>query len=75
MFWSAVVAGWLIALVAWLVTASTDTIGQVVLIVVITYFVGVGHFAHSIAGSSEVLTAVLAGVEWCSVPGRVLWCA
>lgn len=60
-FWSAIVAGWLIALVAWLVTASTDTIGQVVLIVVVTYFVGVGHFAHSIAGSGEVLTAVLAG--------------
>ena len=60
-FWTATVAGWLIALVAWLVTASTDTIGQVVLIVIVTYIVGVGHFAHSIAGSGEVLTAVLAG--------------
>ncbi len=60
-FWTAIVAGWLIALVAWLVTACTDTIGQIALIVIVTYFIGVGHFAHSIAGSGEVLTAVLAG--------------
>ena len=60
-FWTAVIAGWMIAIVAWLVTASTDTIGQVVLIFVVTYVVGVGHFAHSIAGSAEVLAAVLAG--------------
>ncbi len=60
-FWTGVIGGWLIALVGWLVTASTDTIGQVVLIVLVTYVVGVGHFAHSVAGSGEVLTAVLAG--------------
>ena len=59
-FWTGVVGGWLIALVAWLVTASTDTIGQVVIIFLITYVVGVGHFAHSVAGSAEVLSAVLA---------------
>ena len=58
-FWTAVVGGWLIALVAWLVTASTDTVGQILIIVLVTYFVGVGHFAHSVAGSGEVLSAVL----------------
>ena len=60
-FWTGVIGGWLIALVAWLVTASTDTIGQIAIILVVTYVVGVGHFAHSVAGSGEVLTAVLAG--------------
>lgn len=60
-FWTAVVGGWIIALVAWLVTASTDTVGQVVLVLVLTFLVGAGEFAHSVAGSSEVLTAVLAG--------------
>lgn len=60
-FWTGVVGGWLIALVAWLVTASTETVAQVVIIFVITYVVGVGHFAHSIAGSAEVLSSVLAG--------------
>lgn len=60
-FWTAVVAGWLVALVAWLVTASTDTTGQVILITLLTYVIGLAGLAHSIAGSGEVLTAVLAG--------------
>ncbi len=60
-FWTAVVGGWIIALVAWLVTASTDTTGQILITLSLTYLVGVGHFAHSIAGSGEVLTAVLSG--------------
>jgi formate/nitrite transporter FocA (FNT family) len=60
-FWTAVVGGWIVALVAWLVTASTDTIGQVALITLLTFFLGAGHFAHSIAGSGEVLAAVFDG--------------
>ena len=35
--------------------------GQVLIIFVITYIVGVGHFAHSVAGSGEALAAVLSG--------------
>ncbi|MBW8792179.1 MAG: formate/nitrite transporter family protein [Streptomyces sp.] len=61
LFWTAVVGGWLVALVGWLVTASTDTVGQVLLVVSLTFLVGVGHFTHSIAGSGEVLTALLRG--------------
>ena len=60
-FWSGVIGGWLIAMVAWLVTASTTTTGQLTVIFLLTYAVGVGHFAHSIAGSAELLSAVLAG--------------
>lgn len=60
-FWTAVVAGWIIALVAWLVTAATDTSGRVLAIVLLSYFVGLGEFAHSIAGSAEVLTALFHG--------------
>ena len=48
-------------LVAWLVTASNDTVGQVLLVGVRTFVVGVGHFAHSVAGSGDVLTAVFTG--------------
>ncbi|MCU1587846.1 MAG: Formate/nitrite family of transporter, partial [Frankiales bacterium] len=33
----------------------------VVLITLLTFFLGAGHFAHSIAGSGEVLAAVLGG--------------
>jgi formate-nitrite transporter family protein len=60
-FWSAVFAGWLIALVAWLVTASTDSTAQIICVLVLTYVIGLGDLAHSIAGSSEVLAAVVGG--------------
>lgn len=61
LFWSAVVGGWLVALVGWLVTAGTDTIGQVAMVVGVTFLVGAAELTHSIAGSGEVLTAVLHG--------------
>jgi formate-nitrite transporter family protein len=60
-FWSGVIGGWLIALVAWTVTASHWTIGQLAMIYFLTFVVGVGHFAHCIASSCEILVSVLAG--------------
>lgn len=61
LFWSGVVGGWLIALVAWMVTASHWTIGQVVMIWLLTFVLGIGHFAHCIVTSCEILSATLAG--------------
>jgi formate/nitrite transporter FocA (FNT family) len=58
-FWSAVVAGSVIAMVAWLVSASHSVTGSMMLIWTLTFVIGLGHFAHCIAGSSEVMTAVL----------------
>lgn len=60
-FWSGVIAGWLIALMAWIVTASHWTIGQVAIVWIMTFIVGIGHFAHCIASSGEILSAVWAG--------------
>jgi formate-nitrite transporter family protein len=60
-FWSGVIGGWLIALVAWMVTASHWTIGQIAVIWLITFVVGVGHFAHCIASTGEIMSAVFAG--------------
>jgi formate-nitrite transporter family protein len=60
-FWSGVIGGWLIALVAWIVSASHWTIGQVVLVWMLTFVVGLGHFAHCIATSGEILSAVVSG--------------
>ena len=56
-FWTAVVGGWLIALAGWLVVASARTIGQIVVVWVLTFLISLGHFTHSIAGSAEVLSA------------------
>lgn len=60
-FWSGVIGGWLIALVAWLVTASHWTIGQVAVIWLLTFIVGIGHFAHCIASTGEIMSAVFGG--------------
>jgi formate-nitrite transporter family protein len=58
-FWSGVVGGWMIAMVAWLVSGSHSITGSVAVIWALTFIVGVGHFAHCIATSGEILVAVL----------------
>jgi formate/nitrite transporter FocA (FNT family) len=60
-FWSAVVGGWIIASVAWLVSGSHSITGSVMIIWMLAFVVGLGGFAHCIAGSGEVLTAVFVG--------------
>jgi formate-nitrite transporter family protein len=60
-FWSGIIGGWLIALVAWTVTASHWTIGQIAMVYALTFVVGIGRFAHCIAGSGEILSAVVSG--------------
>ena len=60
-FWSGVIGGWMIALVAWLVTASHWTIGQLAVIWLLTFVVGIGHFSHCIANTGEIMSAVFAG--------------
>jgi formate/nitrite transporter FocA (FNT family) len=58
-FWSAVIGGWIIALVAWLVSGSHSITGSVMLIWLLTFVVGLGGFAHCIATSGEILAAIL----------------
>jgi len=58
-FWSGVVGGWIIAMVAWLVSGSHSITGSVAIIWSLTFIVGLGHFAHCIATSGEILAAVL----------------
>jgi formate/nitrite transporter FocA (FNT family) len=61
LFWAGVAGGWIIALMAWLVTASRFTMGQIALVYLMTFVVGVAGLAHCIAGSAEALSAVVAG--------------
>lgn len=60
-FWGAVIVGWLLALVAWLVEASNAAIGQLAVIWMLTFLAGVGGFDHCIASTIEVFSAVLEG--------------
>ncbi|RIY01420.1 formate/nitrite transporter family protein [Aureimonas flava] len=59
MFLKAVFAGWLIALMVWLMPASGDS--KPFVIVVVTYVVALGGFAHIIAGSVEASFLVQSG--------------
>lgn len=61
LFWSGVIGGWIIALMAWTVTASHWTIGQIAVTWMLTSVVGLGRFAHCIATSGEILSAVFTG--------------
>lgn len=60
-FWSGVVAGWLLALVAWTIEASEHVIGQIALIWGLTFLIGLGSFDHCVSTTSEVLSAVISG--------------
>jgi formate/nitrite transporter FocA (FNT family) len=68
-FWSGVMGGWIIATVAWLVSGSHSITGSVMIIWMLTFVVGLGNFAHCIAASGEILTAVLTGrAGWATYP-------
>ena len=57
----AVYGGWVVALMAWLVAASQDTIGRAFVIWVTAILIPAGALPHSVAGSAEVLVGVFAG--------------
>jgi formate/nitrite transporter FocA (FNT family) len=56
---SALLAGWLMALGAWLILATPSTVGQYVSIYIVTFLIGIGGLHHSIAGAVEIFTAAL----------------
>lgn len=56
----AVLAGWLMGLVAWLVAAADSTLARLAVVVMVTGAIGYGHLPHSIAGNVEVLIALFA---------------
>ncbi len=54
-------AGWLIALMVWLLPFAESA--RVWVIVILTYIVGVGQFSHVIAGSVETIYIVASGEQ------------
>lgn len=51
---SAVLAGWLMALAAWITLSTPSTLSQIVIIYIVTFIIGIGGLHHSIAGSVEM---------------------
>jgi formate/nitrite transporter FocA (FNT family) len=62
-FWptmlKAIMAGWLIAMMVWLLPSARSS--KLFVILLLTYVVGIGHFSHAIAGSAESAFAVFTG--------------
>ena len=58
---SGIIAGWLMGLATWLVAAGRDTVGQILLIWMITGIIGFGPFHHALLGTTEVLSAMFLG--------------
>ena len=54
-----VFAGWLVALMVWLLPFAEQA--RVIVIILITYLIGIGEFPHVIAGAVEVFYAAAAG--------------
>ena len=58
-----VFAGWLIALMVWLMPAAAST--RFFVIVAVTWLIGAAHFSHVIAGSVETGFAAMRGaIGW-----------
>lgn len=55
LFVAGIFAGWLMGLLAWLITAAQGTLSRVAIIWIVTATIGLLHLPHSIAGNVEVL--------------------
>jgi len=60
-FGSAVLAGWMMGIAAWLVTSARDTLSRIVLVTLITGSIGFLGLHHSIVGNIEVFAALMYG--------------
>lgn len=72
---SGIMAGWLMGLLSWLLSASRETISQILIVWLITTAIGFGQLHHSIAGTVEVLAGVFAnqGVGFGEFGHFLLW--
>ena len=59
MLGSGIFAGWLIALMVWMLPAASAN--QVSVIFIVTYLIGLGGLAHIVVGSAEILYLVVTG--------------
>lgn len=56
---SALVAGWMMGLLGWLVTSSQETISRIFVIILVTSVIGLAGLHHCIVGSIEVFSGML----------------
>lgn len=66
---SGILAGWLMALGAWLIMATQPTLSQIICIYIVTFIIGLGGLHHSIAGSVEMFTALFISDQFTALHG------
>ena len=57
--WSALLAGWMMGLLGWLITSSQDTISRIFIIILVTAIIGTAGLHHCIVGSIEVFSGFI----------------
>ena len=62
-FGSAILAGWLMGLLSWLVTAARDTTGKLLMIWLVTGVIALAGLHHAIAGTVEVVAGLVATTD------------
>ncbi|QYA26448.1 formate/nitrite transporter family protein [Gramella sp. MT6] len=60
---SAILAGWLMGLLSWLVTSSKETTSEIIIIYLITAVMGFTGLHHSIIGNIEIFAGMLVSSE------------
>jgi len=75
-FWTiflrGIFAGWILALLVWISPATTGG-GRVLVIIILTWTIGLAHFSHSIAGTIEAAYGAFAGeFSWLDAFGKYL---
>jgi formate/nitrite transporter FocA (FNT family) len=63
LFFSAILAGWLMAIGAWTILSTHSTSSQIMCIYAATFIIGVGGLHHSIAGSVELFVGVMVSAD------------
>ncbi|NHN47536.1 formate/nitrite transporter family protein [Halostella sp. JP-L12] len=58
-----VLAGWLMGLVSWLVSAAQESISRAFFVWLVTTAIGLAHLPHCIAGNVEIVAGLLASSE------------
>lgn len=60
---SAILAGWLMGLLSWLVTSARETVSEIIIIYLITAVMGITGLHHSIIGHIEIFAGMLVSSE------------
>jgi formate/nitrite transporter FocA (FNT family) len=67
----AIFAGWLIALMVWLLPFAENA--RLWVIIILSYLIGIGHFGHIVAGAVQTFFVAIAGkASWGAVVGEYL---